>query len=79
MVRRHKHNWALVADRSVGSFFVVASVPTLAFSAGVVEGEETDRVQAFGPDLVVEGVGERVVRRLIGTAEVQSDAVLERP
>jgi len=83
----HELNRALVADRAVGSFFDVVSTPSLAFSAGVVEGEEPGRVQAFGPDLASEGLGERVVRRLTGPADlegalssqVQCDAMLERP
>jgi hypothetical protein len=75
----HELNRTLVADRAVGSFFVVVSTPSLAFSAGVVEGEEPGRVQAVGPDLAVEGLGECVVRRLVKPAEVQGDAMLERP
>jgi len=75
----HELDRALVADRAVGSFFVVVSTPSLAFSAGVVEGEEPSRVQAFGPDLAVEGLGEGVVRRLARSAEVEGDAMLEGP
>lgn len=77
----HELDRALVADRVVGSFFVVVSTPSLAFSAGVIEGEEPDRVQAFGPDLAVERLGERVVRRLAvtGTIEVLDWWLREQP
>ena len=60
----HELDRALVADRAVGSFFVVVSTPSLAFSPGVVEGQEPGDVQAFCPDLAVEGLGEGIVRWL---------------
>lgn len=75
----HELDRALVADRAVGSFFVVVSTPTLAFSPGVVEGQEPGGVQSFCPDLAVEGLGEGIVRWLARPAEVQGHAMLERP
>ena len=75
----HELNRALVADRAVSSLFVAVSTPSLAFSTGVVEGQELGRVQAFGPDLAVAGFGEGVVSRLAEAAEVQCHAVLEGP
>lgn len=74
----HELDRALVADRSVGPFFVVVSRLNLAFSPGVVEGQELGRIQAFGPNLAVERLGEGVVRRLAQPAEVQGDAMLDR-
>ena len=58
----------------MGWFFVVVSTPSVAFSAGVVEGEEPGCAQAFGPDLPIEGLGEGVVSRLARPAEVEGDA-----
>ena len=75
----HELDRALVADRAMGSFFVVVSTPSLAFSPGVVEQQEPGRVQAFGPDLAVERLGEGVVRRPAWPAEVKGDAMRERP
>ena len=75
----HELDRAPVAERAVGSFFVVVSMPSVAFSAGVVEGQEPGGVQAFSPDLAVEGLGEGVVSGLALPAEVQGDAVLEGP
>lgn len=48
--------------------------PSLAFSPGVVEGQEPGGVQAFGPDLAVEGLGEGAVGGLARPAEVQGGA-----
>lgn len=75
----HELDRALIADRAVGSFLVVVSTPSIAFSAGVVEGQEPGGVQAFSPDLTVEGLGEGIVSGLARPAEVQGDAVLEGP
>ena len=75
----HELDRALVADRAVGTMFVVVPTPSLAFRSGVVEGHEPGGVQAFSPDLSVEGLRKGVVRRLAGAAEVQGDAPLIGP
>ena len=59
--------------------FIIVPTPSLAFWAGVVEGHEPGGVQAFGPDLAVEGLRKGVVRRLARAAEVQGDAALIGP
>lgn len=72
----HKCDRALVADRAVGSFFVVASTSSLELSAGAFEGEEAGCVQVFGP-IPIEGLGEGFARCLAGPAEVGDDAILD--
>ena len=61
------------------SHLVVVPAPSLAFSDRVVEAHEPVLVQAFRPELAVEGLDERVVRWFAGPAEVERDAVGVRP
>ena len=53
------------------SYFVVVSTPSLAFSDRVIQAHEPVRVQAFRPELAVEGLDERIVGRLARPREVE--------
>ena len=48
----------LVADRAVRSDRIVVSPPSLAFCTRLVEAEEPVGIQAFRPELAVEGFDE---------------------
>ena len=67
-----KHCRHLVADRAVRSHLVVVSTPSLAFSPRLVEAEEPVGVQALRPELAVQALTARIVRRLTRPAEVQA-------
>ena len=68
-----------MADRAMGTFFVVVSAPILHLRSGIVKRQEPVSVQTLGPELAVEGFDKRIVRWLAGSAEVQSDAVRVGP
>lgn len=53
------------------SHLVVISAPSFAFLDRVVEAHESVLVQALRSELAVEGLDERIVRRLARSAEVQ--------
>lgn len=55
------------------SHLVIVPTPSLAFSDRVVEATEQVSVQALRSELVVQGVDERIFRRLAWSAEVQHD------
>jgi hypothetical protein len=58
---------------------VVIDPPSLTFYPSIVQAQEPKGVEAFGPDAAVEGLGERVVRRFAGAAEVEDDTVRPSP
>ena len=68
-----------VADRAVRSLLVVVSTPSLAFSARIVEAHEPMRIQAFRPELAVEGFDEGIVGWLAWAGEVERYTTLVRP
>ena len=55
----------------MGANFIVVSTPFLHLGAGVVKVHEPMCVQAFGPELAVEGPDEGIVSELAGSAEVR--------
>src|SRR5579862_2346718 len=59
--------------------FVIVSTPILHFLPGVVKAQEPMRVQAFAPELAVEGFNEAIVRRLARPREVEHDTLLVSP
>ena len=61
----------LVADGAMWPNLAIVSVPSLAFSHGVVEAHEPVLVQALRPELAVEQFDEHVVGRLARPAEVE--------
>jgi hypothetical protein len=44
----HEFDRALVADRAVGSFFVVVSTPSVVFSVGIFEGQDLGSIDIQG-------------------------------
>lgn len=62
-----------------GEFFIVVSTPILAFLTCVVEAHKPVSIQAFRPELAVEGLDECVVGRFSGSREVERDATLISP
>jgi hypothetical protein len=77
----HELNRALAADSAVGSFFVVVSTPSLAFSAGVVEGEEPGRVRHSARTLPLKdsanalsvGLPGRLTQRAARSSQIQCE------
>ena len=65
-----KHDRHFVADGAVGSYLIVVSTPSLAFSPRLVEAEEPVGIQALGPELAVQALDEGIVRRLSRATEV---------
>ena len=59
--------------------FVVVSAPFLHLRAGIGKRQEPVCVEAFGAEPSIEGFDERVIGRLSGTGEVQSDAARISP
>ena len=59
----------MVADGAVWANLVVISAPSLALSDGIVDAHEPVLLQAFRPELAVEGVDERIVCRLVKPAK----------
>lgn len=68
-----------VADRAMWANLVIVSTPSLAFLLRIVQAHEPVRRQALSPQLAVEGLDERVVRRLAGPREVERDSARVRP
>ena len=72
-------NRDVLADPAVWSFLVVVSALILNLRSCVVKAHEPVRIQAFAPELAVEGFDERIVRRLSGSPEVKGDTVRVGP
>jgi hypothetical protein len=60
-----------VADIAVRSYIVVNSTPSLAFSNRLVQAYEPVLLQAFRPELAIEGLDKLIVRCLAGPREVE--------
>jgi hypothetical protein len=57
--------------------FVIVSTPSLAFSSRFVEAYEPVGIQAFDPELAVQGFDIGIVCRFAGPAEVERDTLQE--
>src|SRR5258708_35563288 len=68
-----------VAERAMRTNLIVVSTPSLAFCSRLVEAQEPVCIQAFPPELAVEGLDEGVVGRLAWPAEVECHAFHVRP
>ena len=61
------------------SLLVVVSTPSLAFSLRIVEAHEPVRIQAFRPELAIEGFNEGIVGWLSWPGEVERHPAAGRP
>lgn len=73
----HQRYRRFVADGAVGTDLVVVPTPFLHLHPGMVKGQESMLVQAFGSELAVEGLDIGVVRGLPWPGQVQDDRQIE--
>ena len=78
LLRVDERDRGFVADRAVGSSLVVVSTAVLYLGPCVVKAEAVG-VQAFRPELAVEGPDEGVIGRLTWPGEVQDNTLLVGP
>lgn len=64
-----QQNSGVIADRTMGPFFVIISAPSLRFLLVIRKGQDPVGIEGFGPEAVVEGVDEHVVGRLARTRD----------
>jgi hypothetical protein len=74
-----QQNRRLVADRAMGTFFVVVLAPSLHLFLDVGKAQEPVGIESFLPEASVERLDESVVGRLPRAGEVQRDAALIGP
>jgi hypothetical protein len=68
-----------LCGRSTHTSTVVVSTPSLALRPRIVEAHEPVRVQALRPELPVQALDERVVRRLARPGEIERHPALVGP